>query len=181
VAISLASASAVIAVSALIFVFSPAFTEATDSYARVALTGVAPILAILALVSAAEASSRFLKAPWLAASLAMLGSVASSVTYELWYGAVDGAPTSPPLLLAAAAGSIALNGAAIAALILPALRQLSVGATIAVLALVIVFGGIAALLIVLPMLSSVLISAGAITGVLLIRRAEGTPRIVASV
>lgn len=173
VAIALAAASAVVALAALVFIASPAFTDATASYARVALTGVAPILAILAVVSAAEASSRVLKAPWAAALLAILGSVATSVTYEVWYADVDNPPSAAAPLFVAIGGTILLNGAALAVLVLPSLRQLPVGATVAVLALVVILGGTAALLIVFPMMSTVLISAAAVTAVLLLRRAEG--------
>jgi len=73
VAIVLATMSAVVAVAALAVLASPAFREITDSYVRVALTGVVPALAILAVASAATASSRVLKAPWGAALLGVLG------------------------------------------------------------------------------------------------------------
>ncbi|MGF3056834.1 hypothetical protein [Microbacterium sp. YY-01] len=180
-AIGLAAASAFVAVAALVFVATPAFNEVTDSFVQIALTGVAPILAILALITAADASSRVLKAPWTAALLAVLGSVATSTTYVLWYAGVDNSSASAAPLLVAAGASIVLNGAALAILVLPALRQLPVGATITVLALVVVFGGTAALLIVFPMASTVLISAAALTTVLLMRRAESRETLAPSV
>jgi len=172
VAIGLAAASVIVAIAALVFVASPAFTEATASYVRVALTGIAPILAILAVASAAQASSRVLKTPWPAALIAVVGSVATSVAYELWYVGVDSTPASPAPMLVVATASVVLNGTALAVLVRPALRQFSVGSTIAVLVLVVVFGGTTALLIVFPMVSTALISAAAMTAVLLLRRSD---------
>jgi len=171
-AMGLAAASVIVAIAALVFIASPAFTEATASYVRVALAGIAPILAILAVASAAQASSRVLKTPWPAALIAVVGSVATSVAYELWYVGVDSTPASPAPMLVVATASVVLNGTALAVLVRPALRQFSVGSTIAVLVLVVVFGGTIALLIVFPMVSTALISAAAMTAVLLLRRSD---------
>lgn len=179
-AIALAAASAVAAVAALVFIATPAFTEVTDSYVRVTLTGIVPALAILGVTTAMEASSRVLKAPWTAALLGVLGCVATSVTYELWYAGVDAAPSSAAPLIVAAGASVVLYGAAFAVLVLPALRQLPVGARVAVLVLVVLFGGFTALLIVFPMVSSVLVAAGAVTAVLLMRRAESRTTLATS-
>lgn len=84
-AMILAVMSAVVAVVAMIFIASPAFVEATESYARIALTGLAPMLASLAVSTIAGASSRVLNAQRGATLLGVLGAVATSVTYELWY------------------------------------------------------------------------------------------------
>jgi hypothetical protein len=176
-AISFAVLGAVVAVAALIFIASPAFTEATDSYGRIALTGVVPVLAILAVVTAVEASSRVLKTPWGAALLGILGSVATSITYELWYGRVEGVEASAAPLLVAAGASIALNGAALAILVIPVLRQLPVGAAGAIAALVAITGGTTVLLFVFPIMSTVLIAAAALITVIIMRRAEHRPAI----
>lgn len=180
-AVALAAASAFAAVAALVFLATPAFTETTDSYVRVTLTGVVPALAILAVTTALEASSRVLKAPWTAAALGVLGCAAASVTYELWYAGVDGALTYPSLLAVAAGASVALFGAAIAVLLLPAVRRLPVAARVAFLVLAALFGGSLALLILFPMVSSVLVAAGALTAVLLMRRAESRATLATSV
>lgn len=180
-AIALAVMSAVVAVAAVFFIASPAFTEATESYPRVALTGVVPVLAILAVAAAAQASSRVLKVPWGAVVLGILGSAATAVTYELWYSGVEEGLGSPTPLLIAAGASIVLNGAAISLLIRPILRELPVGAGIAVAVLVVFFGGTIALLSVFPMVSTVLAAAGAVTVVALMRRAERRTSIAASI
>lgn len=181
VAIVLAAMSAVVAVAALAILASPAFAEITDSYVRVALTGVVPALAILAVASAASASSSVLKAPWGAAILGALGSVATSVTYELWYSGVDDVQASSALLFAAAGTSVALNGAALAILMGPVLRNLPLGLAVLVVALVVVVGGAVALLIVFPMMSTVLAAAAAVITVLLLRRTESRATLAPSV
>src|SRR5690554_4745239 len=63
VAIAVASLSAVVAIAALALILSPVFNESTDSFVRVALTGAAPVMAILAVTTAVDASSKVLRAP----------------------------------------------------------------------------------------------------------------------
>lgn len=173
VAIASAAASTVIAAAALVAIATPAFAEGTGSHVRVALSGVVPALAILAVASAAQASSRVPKTPWGAAILGVLGSGAASVAFETWYAGVDAAaPQSDAPLLVAACASVALNGAALAVLVHPALRTLPTGAAIALLTLVAVCGGTATLLLLFPMVSALAIAAGAVIAVLLMRRAE---------
>jgi hypothetical protein len=84
-------------------------------------------------------------------------------------------------MLVAAGASIALNGAAIALLVLPALRQLPVGAAIAIVALTVVTGGTAALLFVFPIMSTVLVAGAAVTAVFLMRSTEHRSAFAASV
>lgn len=179
-AVALASAGAVAAVAALVVLATPAFTEATESYVRVTLTGIVPALAILGVTTAMEASSRVLKAPWAAAILGLLGCIATSVTYELWYAGFDSAPSPAAPIIIAASGSVLLNGAALAVLVLPAFKQFSTGSTVAVLLPVVVFGGLTVLLTAYPMYLSLLVAAGAVTAVLLMRRADSRTIFAAS-
>lgn len=171
-AMILAVMSSVVAVAAVIFIASPAFAEATESYARIALTGVVPVLAILAVSTAAGASSRVLNAQRGATLLGVLGAVATSVTYELWYAGVDGARVTAVALLIAAGAAVLLYGGAFAVLLAPALRSLPSALTVLVAGLVVVFGGGIAVLYVFPVVSTVLVAAAAIATVALMRRAE---------
>jgi len=59
-----------------------------------------------------------------------------------------------------------------AVLIRPLLRQLSLVSAVAVGVIVVVFGGAAFLLFVLPILTTVFIALGALTAVILLHRAE---------
>jgi hypothetical protein len=177
----LAVMSAAVAVAALIFIATPSFTDATGSYARIALTGVVPALAILAVGCAARASSRVLKVRWSAVVLGVLGSVATSLTYEQWYSGVEGTQPSNALIIIAACASIALNGSALVVLMAPGLRSLPAGAAIALGALILVFGGAVALAFVFPMLSTLLVALGAVITVIVMRRAEGRPALATTV
>lgn len=77
--------------------------------------------------------------------------------------------------------SVALNGAALASLMGPVLRNLPLGLAVVVVALVVVVGGAVALLIVFPMMSTVLVGAAAVTAVLVMRRAESRATLAPSV
>lgn len=172
-AIAAAGVSASVAVAALIVIATPWFTEATGPLARVALTGVTPVLAILAVASAARASSRILKVRWGAVALGALGSLATSITVELWYAGVGGAQAAGNALLVAASAAVALNGGALLVLIRPAFRGLPAAGAIALEALILVFGGAAVVLFAFPVMSTVLVAGASALTVLLLHRGEG--------
>ncbi|KYJ97340.1 MULTISPECIES: hypothetical protein [unclassified Microbacterium] len=161
-----------VAVASASFLLSAAFTETGAAWGRIGLTGVVPALAIVSLGLAAQASSRVLKAPWLAVVLGVAGSVATSIVCEFWYVGVAAGQLLMAPLLAVACAAVALNGMAVAVLIRPLLRQLSLVSAVAVGVIVVVFGGAAFLLFVLPILTTVFIALGALTAVILLHRAE---------
>ena len=175
-AIGLAAMSVAVAVVALVILAGPAFTDATSPYVRVAMTGIVPVLAILAVATGAAASSGVLKTPWAAALLGIAGSAATTLTYEAWYAGVDAEGASTPfvLLLAAAIASIALNGSAIIALLLPAFRRagMQTGVIVLLSVMVGISGGAIALLFFFPLFSALLVAAAALLVVVLMYRAE---------
>ncbi|WDH77535.1 hypothetical protein PTQ19_08275 [Microbacterium esteraromaticum] len=171
--------SAVVAIAAVAFIASPAFRDGPDAYARIALVGVAPALAILAVACAAQASSRVLHVRWVAVLLGVLGAVATSVAYELWYAGVDGTWISNPALLISVGVSVLLYGGALAALTNPALREMPSFLAVVVFGLVVLAGGSFAVFFAFPMFSTVLVAAAAIVTVLLMRRGEQRKVVVA--
>jgi hypothetical protein len=175
-AIGLAAMSVAVAVVAVVLLSGPAFTEATASYVRVAQTGIVPALAILAVATAAAASSGVLRTPWAAAVLGIAGSAATALAYEAWYAGVDAEAAATPsvLLLAAAIASVALNGSAIITLLLPAFRRagMHTGAIVLLSVMVGVSGGAITLLFFFPIFSALLVAAAALLVVTLMHRTE---------
>ncbi|MBP3976509.1 hypothetical protein [Microbacterium sp. BLY] len=160
------------AVACASFLLSAAFTETGAAWGRAGLTGVVPALAIVSLGLAAHASSRVLKVSWGAVALGVAGSAATSIACELWYVGVDAGELFTALLIAVACVAVALNGMAVAVLLRPLLRQLSLVGGVAVGLPVVAFGGAAVLLAVLPILTTVFIAVGTLTAVILLHRAE---------
>ncbi|WEK61705.1 MAG: hypothetical protein P0Y60_02770 [Candidatus Microbacterium colombiense] len=140
------------------------------------MTGIVPALAILSVATAAAASSGVSKMPWAAVLLGIAGSAATALTYEAWYIGVDADVASTPfaLLLAAAIASIALNGSAIVALLLPAFRRagMRTGVIVLLSVMVGVSGGAITLLYFFPIVSALLGAAAALLVVVLMYRAE---------
>ncbi|MFP1602359.1 hypothetical protein ACLD0U_06700 [Microbacterium sp. 2216-1] len=181
VPVVLAVLSAVVSTVAVAFIASPGFRDGPESYARIALVGIVPALAILAVACAAQASSRVLHVRWLAVLLGVLGAVATSFTSELWYAGVDGAWIPNPALLISLGASVLLYGGALAVLIAPALKGMPAALAITVLGLIVLAGGSFAVFFVFPMFATVLVAVAAIVTVLLMRRGEQRKVFVASV
>lgn len=159
---------------AAVIILLTSLSDANASTVRTMMVGIVPALTVSALASVASFGG-FTRRAWTAASLGLVGVGVATAAHQSWYAQLDSEPTGSDVTAILFAAAVLIVGAALATVLVPALRRTRLGAGGAV-AVGFVIGLVAAGALVLSLatpFASLLLAVAALVAIAGIARSLG--------